>query len=382
MPKLWRKLDGNAATAQISASTVHGSGFVTDVLCQRHADGSVWRYLGEPWRWEKIDDNSQTVEILVAGSEIYQRHGNGRVWRYLGAPRDWELLGDNANTVQIAADNAGLYRRLSNGSVERYDGPPMTGWLQLDGNTATVDIVAGAGALYQRHSDGSVWRYTGTPMTGWQQIGNSATSVAVCADDSGGVYQLLNTGEVQLYEAQPLTRPWQSLDSNPATVRIVAAGTDLFQLHRDGKIWQYTGHLLDIDCGSALLGAPTTVDQRRLFAIRDGVAPDEVVIYFVRSVYASSGPAAGVLNGCAAHPDDQPGAVVGRVASPWTMAHEVGHVLRLEHITGEKNSMGVCVTPDFRRAMTGCSTGGIASTPGLSGAEIGMMTTSPYVHAL
>jgi hypothetical protein len=31
------------------------------------------------------------------------------------------------------------------------------------------------------------------------------------------------------------------LDNNPQTVAIVASGSDLYQLHNDGSIWQYTG---------------------------------------------------------------------------------------------------------------------------------------------
>jgi len=41
---------------------------------------------------------------------------------------------------------------------------------------------------------------------------------------------------------------WQMLDNNPRTVAIVASGSDLYQLHNDGWIWQYTGAACGGDC--------------------------------------------------------------------------------------------------------------------------------------
>ena len=50
--------------------------------------------------------------------------------------------------------------------------------------------------------------------------------------------------------------------------------------------------------------------------------------YFVRSTIPG-------LNGCSTHPDDVFGVAVTRIASVWTLAHEVGHVMGLQHISGE-----------------------------------------------
>ena len=328
-----------------------------------------------------LDDSPRTVEVVAAGTEVYQRYADGEIWHYLGPVERWEQLDNNPITVEITAAPGVLYQRHSDGEIWQYLGPGNS-WKKIDNNPLTVGILAVGTSLFQRHSDGSVWLYTGTALTGWQQIGNNATSVAVAASD-GDVYQPPANGTILLYEGQPLGS-WQVLDSNPATIAVTAAGVDLYQLHSDATIWQYTGHLLDIDsgpCGPSPTPTPTT-DQRRLFAIRDIAKPDEVVVYFVRSVYASSGVQAGVLNGCASYPADEPGVAVAQIASAWTMTHEVGHVLGLPHITGEKNSAGVCVTPDPRRLMTGCSTSAILAVPGLSGAEIATMTASPYVHPL
>jgi Metallo-peptidase family M12B Reprolysin-like len=73
-------------------------------------------------------------------------------------------------------------------------------------------------------------------------------------------------------------------------------------------------------------------EQEALFNLRAGVNPGEIVIYFVKATD-------GIMNGCAAHPRqpfylfNRPGAIVTSVATPWTLAHEIGHILGLEHVT-------------------------------------------------
>ncbi|HWB05745.1 MAG TPA: matrixin family metalloprotease [Verrucomicrobiales bacterium] len=70
---------------------------------------------------------------------------------------------------------------------------------------------------------------------------------------------------------------------------------------------------------------PLTAMQEELFEKRNGASPTDIVVYFVHSTSP-------VFSGCALHPPDRPGAVVVRDASRWTLAHEVGHVLGLDHV--------------------------------------------------
>jgi hypothetical protein len=139
--------------------------------------------------------------------------------------------------------------------------------------------------------------------------------------------------------------------------------------------------LNDLDVGQCLRGT-TSNEQNQLFQNQTNIPTDqrnnEVVIYFVRQVTETVG---GTLNGCAAFPNGQPGAVVAQTASQWTLAHEVGHVLRLDHVSSEHqgcptDNLECCSTPAVTRLMTGCSTNNIVGTPTVDQTEVNTMTSS------
>lgn len=132
--------------------------------------------------------------------------------------------------------------------------------------------------------------------------------------------------------------------------------------------------LRDLDVVPTCPAGQLTGEQIQLFNNLDGVGEFDVVVHFVRSTSP-------VLNGCASHPENVFGAVVTQVASPWTLAHEIGHVLGLSHIGGEDtncpgNNPRCCSTPDFTRLMTGCGTGNIVGTPVLVQSEIDTLRRS------
>jgi Metallo-peptidase family M12B Reprolysin-like len=137
--------------------------------------------------------------------------------------------------------------------------------------------------------------------------------------------------------------------------------------------------LLDLDVGPCTTGT-TTTEQNQLFQNRNNAGANDVVVYFARSVLLNN---TGALNGCASFPAGSPGAAVAQIASPWTMGHEVGHVLGLNHISGEHTGCPpanplCCSTPNFTRLMTGCGTGGITGIPTVSQAEINTMRASGF----
>lgn len=86
--------------------------------------------------------------------------------------------------------------------------------------------------------------------------------------------------------------------------------------------------LQNLNVGQCLLGQ-TTQDQNDLFANRNNVGNDELVVYIVQTLVGG----AGNFLGCASHPNGQPGAAVIQAANAdWLVAHEVGHVLGLRHV--------------------------------------------------
>lgn len=95
--------------------------------------------------------------------------------------------------------------------------------------------------------------------------------------------------------------------------------------------------LSNVDVGSCTMAQFMTPQQEALFGYggRQGVGPNDILCYWVDGVVSDTGG----LAGCASHPASQPACVVSALGSPWTLAHEVGHVLGLRHVTGTANLM-------------------------------------------
>jgi peptidoglycan hydrolase-like protein with peptidoglycan-binding domain len=134
--------------------------------------------------------------------------------------------------------------------------------------------------------------------------------------------------------------------------------------------------LNDLNVGSCPRGTtgPTTPDQDALFTNQDGIGPNEMAVYLVRSTIPP-------LNGCSTHPPGpfiRPGVTVVQAASAFTLAHEVAHVLGLDHLTTEAG----CTTPDFNRLMTGCGTANITRlAPLLDATEIATLRSAAFLFA-
>ncbi|WP_296704361.1 hypothetical protein [Algoriphagus sp.] len=115
--------------------------------------------------------------------------------------------------------------------------------------------------------------------------------------------------------------------------------------------------LNDVDVGGCTMGS-VTAEQITLFGNRNFVGTNDVVVYFVNSTVPG-------YNGCAAFPSGRPGCVVVRTASRWTLGHEFGHVLGLNHVNNND------------RLMTGNGTFNITNPPpNLTSGESSTMRSS------
>ncbi|MFE7375672.1 hypothetical protein ACFU6E_13390 [Bacillus cereus] len=73
----------------------------------------------------------------------------------------------------------------------------------------------------------------------WQQLDNNTESSDIVTDGNN-LYQLHNDGGIWQYTGTPMTG-WAKLDNNTTTKKIAVSGGNLYQIHSDGSIWQYTG---------------------------------------------------------------------------------------------------------------------------------------------
>jgi len=119
--------------------------------------------------------------------------------------------------------------------------------------------------------------------------------------------------------------------------------------------------LADVDVGRCRDGIVTT-EMQRLFDLRDGVGEDEIAFYCVRSTDRPS-------NGCGLSPRDQPSVIVVVGADRWSLAHELGHLLQLVHIS------------DNLRLMFGGGTSNISDPPpDLSSNEANTIRNNRLTH--
>lgn len=133
--------------------------------------------------------------------------------------------------------------------------------------------------------------------------------------------------------------------------------------------------LTDLDVGNCQ--GTLTTEQTTLYANRNNAGANDLCIYFCRSVGNSTNTTA--INGCALFPAGSPGAAVASYASPWTLAHEVGHVLGLSHVDDPAPPDPATPPAQLNSLMTGRGTGLITNPPpDLAQTEVTTMLASPF----
>jgi hypothetical protein len=133
-------------------------------------------------------------------------------------------------------------------------------------------------------------------------------------------------------------------------------------------------HLLHIDAGNGVAETPQVTE---LYSHANFAGPNEPIVYFVKSI--STGTFAGLAS------PNRPRAMVAHYEYGYTLAHEIAHLLGLDHTTtdaqcGSMAAQGIipCSGPTHE-LMTGC--GGCDTPATLTEHEKSVMRGSRYTSA-
>ena len=279
--------------------------------------------------------------------------------------RDSGVLATGANFVQAGTaplnrpvvayrDQSGQSRLIvcalaSDGRVQRLsDSGTQAGDLTVDSvggeHNGVVTACRFPGGLvtlvgWTVDSNGVIARCSDNPDTGnlGSQItivadtGVSGISTVTATRTPDGALRLVGWGQaVVRVHFKILRQPRIGLD------RMVEAAAEVFRQvgirieHASTELLDLGEEFLDIEVGSCR-NNPTD-EQIALFQHRRNAGPNDIVIYVVRGLDP-------ILGGCAAHPPDRPGAIVASFVDEWTVPHEIGHVLGLNHVENSDRLM-------------------------------------------
>ncbi len=314
---------------------VGGSIYWTPATGAYEVHGSI-RARWQALNWEKgvlrypVTDETKTPDGIgrynhFQGGSIYwspatgafEVHGEIRnKWASLG----WEksFLGYPLTNETTTPDGVGRFNHFQGGSIYWHT---ATGAHEVHG--AIRQFWANIG-----------WEKSALGYPTSDELGVFTGAARISHFQHGSIYWSATAGARQLSErvgvhVKILTAPTVPLNESLAAMQEVyaVAGLRVDCLSTENL---NLPDLNDVDAGACVSGS-TTAEQNQLFANRNFVGANQVVVYFVRSTIPA-------YNGCAAHPSGRPGAVVARYATRWTMGHELGHVLGLPHV-GDTNRM-------------------------------------------
>ncbi len=229
---------------------------------------------------------------------------------YFPGDRNW-WLGTISGT-QLLWTNAGN----TAGFGQVWDGRPFwIGDINRDGKTEVLFYFPGDGNWWLGSHDGSQLQ--------WSFVGNTGRPCSQRVTVHFKSLLAINNAINGFIDTQFLAM--QDLFSQQGV--LVSRGTTE-DLSGNQNLQQF----LNLNVARCLLGI-TTQAQNTLFANRNNVGANDLVIYIVQTLAGTTATGAPTNPlGCAASPAGQPGAAVVQNAAQWLVAHEVGHVLGLRHV--------------------------------------------------
>ncbi|MFN2589068.1 MAG: hypothetical protein ABR613_13260 [Actinomycetota bacterium] len=278
----------------------------------------------------------------------------------------WQLSAD-AKTLSRRGDSGAQAGAITDNSLLALDDGVVSAVRTATGELKLISWAIGPTGTVIRRGDsgGQAGRATLLQLVAGNRVADAAgrsVTMITPVRTAEGTLKLITWGPTCIgIHVKILTNPNVSIDTMFARMREVyaTAGITVNRLTDENLNLPL---LDDLDVGGCEMGE-TTDEQDDLFANRNNVGANQLVVYFVRSTKRP-------LNGCAAHPAGRPGAVVTRFASRFTLGHEIGHVLGLPHCDTDDNCL-------LDRLMTGCGTSNITNPPpDLVAAEVGVMQGS------
>src|SRR5262245_31319356 len=305
--------------------------------------------------------------------------GTQRNWRWCSKCQGLWFAG---NPTQGKCPAGGTHTKVGSGNYSLVHNatiaPGQANWrwcskcqgLWFAGNPSSGKCPAGGSHIKTGSGNYTLAHQSGAGQAGWRWCNKCQglwfggnPSQGVCP--AGGTHTKVGSGDYRLVQVTTTVHLHVKVLTSP-NIAIETLMHNMREVYATGNIdveWISTETLNlptlnDVDVGSCVQGQ-TTTEQNQLFANRNNVGVNEIVVYFVRSTVPP-------FNGCAAHPAGKPGAVVVQGATQWTFAHEVGHVLGLFHVNNND------------RLMTGNGTSNITNPPpDLVASEITTMVASP-----
>lgn len=162
-----------------------------------------------------------------------------RIWQSLGL-----ILGLLIHGLCLAQTQGWIWRwgvEVGQGTDAPYK------WINIDRDKNTVGITSfNENAVAKLNADGSIWINKFHHMfPSWIKIDSNPNTVAILGDPNDyNLYQLHRDGKIWVYRWLGCPNPfdcvpkWERLDNNPNTVTLAVSPNQLYQLHRDGKIWR------------------------------------------------------------------------------------------------------------------------------------------------
>jgi hypothetical protein len=311
------------------------------------------------------DSGSQAGEATLIRSIVA---ANGRVVTSVRASNgDLKLIvwGISANgaTVQRLADSGSQAGTIGDNSLASLSDGVVSGVRTASGDLRLIAWSILANGTITRRSDSGDQAGTASLINLLPVSGVGAVTLLTAVRTADNSLRLISWGQtcVRLH-VKIIQQPNISIDQMLSNMKLVYSSVGINLVLGSTENLNLPATFLDIDVGACTSGS-TTAEQNQLFANRNNVGPTDVVAYFVRSTVPP-------FNGCASHPAGRPGAVVASIASQWTLAHEIGHVLGLNHVS------------DNNRLMTGGGTSNITNPPpDLVSSEASTMQSSSLTFA-